>query len=163
MDDGDCAAAALALGADDTLPEDAAAPAEVDAWRARFGALLLRLDTGGTRPAPEAVWQRIEAAIGPQRVRQKSAWLPVISGIDLKYLWVDPPSGQRAALMRLQPGTVLPEHLHSETEECLVLEGEVEMGGRLYGMHDYIHAPAGTTHPPISCANGALVFLRWGP
>ena len=49
-----------------------------------------------------------------------------------------------------------------ETEECLVLEGEMIIAGVRFGPGDYHLAPAGIVHGELSSRTGGLIFIRTG-
>jgi anti-sigma factor ChrR (cupin superfamily) len=76
-------------------------------------------------------------------------------------LRVDPPTGERTALLRMEPGASFPEHDHPEVEECFLLEGEVNIDGHDYRPGDYVVAQAGTRHDTIVSVPGALLLLHW--
>jgi quercetin dioxygenase-like cupin family protein len=63
-------------------------------------------------------------------------------------------------LLRLEPGAMLPPHDHPQTEECVVLEGEVRIGSQVVHPGDYHVARAGHDHGLLRSDSGALLFLR---
>ena len=63
-------------------------------------------------------------------------------------------------LLRLDPGAMLPPHDHPQTEECVVLEGEVRIGEQVVRPGDYHVARAGHEHGLLRSETGALLFLR---
>jgi quercetin dioxygenase-like cupin family protein len=144
--------------------QDAAFAGEARRWSERF-ATLNPLPEDGQVPPAEA-WHAICARTGSQRLTRhadEGVWLPGGDGITVKMLTVDPPSGRRTALMRLQPGALLPAHDHEDFEECLVVEGEVDLDGVSYRVGDYLVAPTRTTHNQLQSPKGALVLLHWTP
>jgi quercetin dioxygenase-like cupin family protein len=135
----------------------------VDFWSRRLMPLL-----DGVPPVmpPASVWTAIRSRLGepmPSSSRRQSegAWLDIAPGVHLKMLHVDPVTGERSGLMRMGPGSVVPEHHHPEAEECFVLEGVVNIGGQEYSRGDYTIAYAGTRHDAIRSAGGGLLFLHW--
>jgi hypothetical protein len=80
-------------------------------------------------------------------------------GVWCRVLHVDPARRQFTALMRLDPGAVYPCHPHDGPEECVVLEGEIEVGGVRLRKGDYQRAEPGSTHVDQSSPTGALLFL----
>lgn len=52
-----------------------------------------------------------------------------------------------------------PKHRHAQAEEIIVLEGDLEIDGRLYQSGDRIASAAGTEHQPAT-QQGCLLFLR---
>lgn len=135
-----------------------------EAWTERLGALLLAGAGEAAVEPPASVWQAISARLGPpvlRRGRDEGEWFDFCPGGRMKMLMVDPPSGVRTALIRLAPGSVLDSHHHDRAEECLVLEGDMEVDGQSYGPGDYLLAPEGTDHFPIPTQGGVLLLLRW--
>lgn len=91
--------------------------------------------------------------------RDQGEWVPLFPMVEMKVLCS---IGKGASfLLRLQPGARLPAHDHLEVEECLILEGELDLGGGVV-LHtgDYHMAPRGLAHGmAISCL-GALIFFQ---
>jgi hypothetical protein len=58
------------------------------------------------------------------------------------------------------PGAVLPNHRHPHDEECVVIEGVVQMGELAMGPGGYLMERAGTLHPPLTTVDGATIYLR---
>ena len=134
----------------------------VDAWSRRLAPLLEQVSP--KTPAVSA-WSAIQRRVGggPSVARRRSegVWLDIAPGVQLKMLRVDPPTGERTALLRMEPGASCPEHDHPEVEECFVLEGEVNIDGHDYRRGDYVVAQAGTRHDTIVSVPGALLLLHW--
>src|SRR4051812_35746173 len=85
-------------------------------------------------------------------------WKPTPSpGIDMKGLMHHPESGLMTALVRWQPGAVIPLHEHVEIEQTYVLEGSIvdEEGEVRAG--NYVWRPRGHRHI-ARAPNGALVL-----
>jgi anti-sigma factor ChrR (cupin superfamily) len=135
----------------------------VDAWSRRLAPLLEQVSP---KTPPVSAWSAIERRVGggPWVVRRRSegVWLDIAPGVQLKMLRVDPPTGERTALLRMEPGASCPEHDHPEVEECFLLEGEVNIDGHDYRPGDYVVAQAGTRHDTIVSVPGALLLLHWG-
>ncbi len=86
-------------------------------------------------------------------------WQPWLPGVSIKVLHER--DGVLSYLLRLQPGSTLPPHRHPLDEECLVLEGTLQVGGDLpLGVGSYHLAHQGSLHTCISSPGGALLFLR---
>jgi quercetin dioxygenase-like cupin family protein len=135
----------------------------VDAWSFRLMPLSNRV--GPVMP-PASVWAAIRQRIGGgapsiSRRQQEGVWLAAAPGTTLKMLHVDPVTGERTGLMRMEPGSAYPEHDHPESEECFVLEGVVNIEGWDYRPGDYVIAYAGSRHQIISSASGGLLLLHW--
>jgi quercetin dioxygenase-like cupin family protein len=169
-DDWKALAAAYALGVLEWEEADSAAlrtqkdklfAEETLVWSERFARLTPLPENGA--PPPAGAWQAIAARTGSQsqsRRNNEGVWLPIGERVTMKMLMVDPPSGRRTVLLRLLPGAALEAHYHQDFEECLVLEGEVEIDGETFGVGDYFAAAAWTTHSQIPSPKGALVLLH---
>ncbi|HEX6705947.1 MAG TPA: cupin domain-containing protein [Albitalea sp.] len=89
---------------------------------------------------------------------QAGTWRPFVPGVEIKVLHK---SGETLSyLLRMAPGSELPNHRHPHDEECVVVEGVVEMGGLTLGPGGYLMERAGTLHAPLRTAAGAIIFLR---
>ena len=67
-------------------------------------------------------------------------------GIEQKTLLFDKPSGLITALMRMAPGTRLPEHEHVKIEQTYVLEGELHCPEGICKPGQFVWRPAGSRH-----------------
>ena len=135
----------------------------VDAWTRRLTPLADRV---APVTPPASAWAAIQQRIGggaPSTSRRQSegVWLEVAPGVKMKMLHVDPVTGERTGLMRMEPGSVCPEHDHRESEECFVVEGVVNIEGRDYRPGDYVIAYAGSCHDVLRSASGGLLLLHW--
>lgn len=123
---------------------------------------------GDTQPIdpPPAVWDRIEAAISgdappPLTVSPGALpWRPVAPNLELKVLHEDADNGIRMVLYRAGPGAVVDRHLNTVAEECLVLEGEIQINGTVLKAGDMQLIAVDTLHGPITSANGAIIYIR---
>lgn len=147
------------------LSRDLALQDAVERWQRRLAPAAE--DTPAEEP-PAAVWDGIEAAIDeavPEpfslSVRaSEGEWKPHAEGIEKKSLFVNREEGFEAFLLRFAPGAVLAPHPHRVTEECIVLEGDVEIGGLRLTAGDYHVISGGMPHPAISSENGGLFYVR---
>jgi anti-sigma factor ChrR (cupin superfamily) len=80
------------------------------------------------------------------------------AGVRWKKLYYDAASGESAVLLQFAPGAIYDAHRHPEGEHYLVLEGDLEDGGKSYGALTYVRHAPGSVHRPRS-KNGALVFV----
>jgi len=145
------------------MREDPGFRRSVDAWTRRLTPLADRV---APVTPPASAWAAIRQRIGggaPSISRRQSegVWLEVAPRTKLKMLHVDPVTGERTGLMRMEPGSVYPEHDHPESEECFVLEGVVNIEGMDYRPGDYVIAYAGGRHDVIRSASGGLLLLHW--
>ncbi len=86
-------------------------------------------------------------------------WQPFTPGIRLKVLRER--DGVMSYLLRLEPGARLPPHRHPSDEECVVLEGVLQVGtGIEVHAGGYHVAHQGALHATISSQLGATIFLR---
>ncbi|MEO0974510.1 MAG: cupin domain-containing protein, partial [Pseudomonadota bacterium] len=84
-------------------------------------------------------------------------------GIRIKLLHEDPQTGAQTTLWRVDPGITVDGHAHEMDEECLVLEGDLEIGGERLVAGDYLLGRRGVDHPEVSSPSGALLLLRSQP
>ena len=135
----------------------------VDIWLRRLTPLTERVSP--VQP-PASAWaaiqQRLESA-APSAVRRESegVWLDIAPGARMKLLHVDPTTGERTALLRMEPGSSCPAHDHAQTEECFVLEGSINIDGEDYRSGDYIIAAAGSSHGIVASVPGGLLLLHY--
>lgn len=86
-------------------------------------------------------------------------WQPFLDGVRIKVLREQ--AGVLSYLLQLQPGATLPPHRHPQDEECLVLEGRLQVGRSIeLGPGGYHLAHQGALHATISTPTGATIFLR---
>ena len=80
-------------------------------------------------------------------------------GLHKRLLHLDCASGRYTALVRMAPGASYPAHDHAGVEECLVLEGDLHVGGEVLRAGDYQRALAGSHHVEQTTEGGCLVLL----
>jgi quercetin dioxygenase-like cupin family protein len=80
-------------------------------------------------------------------------------GVWVRMLHVDRARRQFTCLLRLDPGASYPSHPHDGPEECLVLEGDVTIGGVRMRAGDYQRVESGTAHAEQRTESGALLYL----
>ena len=119
-------------------------------------------------PARPGLWQRIEAAVdaagdGPGDhaqpaivVRRDDGWSQYTRDVQIKQLW----DGD-TFLLRCAPGGVLPAHDHPRFEHCVILEGDMIVGGQTYRSGDYHGVPAHIAHQEITSRTGLLMLVRY--
>jgi anti-sigma factor ChrR (cupin superfamily) len=118
---------------------------------------------------PPAVKDRLLATIGkPKRVVREMGALRAdegewraggVPGVSYKPLYLDRASGLLTMLVRMEPGTVYPQHRHAKAEQCLILDGDVIQEGQVYGPGDFTWARAGSLHPEFRTENGNLLLI----
>jgi anti-sigma factor ChrR (cupin superfamily) len=88
------------------------------------------------------------------------AFVPLLPGIRVRALRLDPVARTQTSLWRLDPGARIPAHPHHAEEECLVVQGDVTWDGERYGAGDYLLARPGAEHAPFVSEGGALLLIR---
>jgi anti-sigma factor ChrR (cupin superfamily) len=135
------------------------------------GALATGLSVAGAvRERATALRERVLARVrrdaerAPRDVKTvrsaEGEWVELLPGLFEKVLYVDLETGTRSFLVRAERGAVVPAHVHDGAEECLVIEGDVQIGNVDLRAGDYHVAPRGTTHPFLTTRGGCIVFLR---
>jgi quercetin dioxygenase-like cupin family protein len=142
--------------------------------------LVASATKGQVRMAPEqtapdgidepssAVWDKITARIDQLEATRdtltvradEGVWEASSPGVSRKLLHVDASAGWQAFLVRVEPGARVPPHAHAILEECLVLEGEFEVGAETVRKGDLHLAFAGHDHREIVSPTGALLYIR---
>jgi len=86
-------------------------------------------------------------------------WLPLsFEGIELRILYRDKERRQLTCLVRMAPGASYPEHRHEGAEECLVLEGDLQIGDVTLNKGDF-QRPPGYLQAPQRTHGGCLLLL----
>jgi anti-sigma factor ChrR (cupin superfamily) len=80
-------------------------------------------------------------------------------GVSVKRLFLDRETRMATVLMRIQPGAAYPPHHHKGTEQCLVLEGDVQLGSTRLTAGDYTRNDALSDHGTIRSEAGCLLML----
>lgn len=83
-------------------------------------------------------------------------------GVTARMLHLDPATRRFSAIVKLEPGSRIPPHRHDGFEECLVLDGELIIGGVRMRAGDYQWAETGSDHAEQWTDLGATVLLS-GP
>ena len=86
-------------------------------------------------------------------------WQQLVPGVFFKLLFTDRERGTITSLVKLLPGTYLPQHHHQGIEECLIVEGDFHIDEEVFGPGDYQCALPGSTHQTLYTQNGALVLI----
>lgn len=89
-------------------------------------------------------------------------WQRFQHGVQIKVLHES--GGVMSYLLRLAPGAVLAAHRHPMDEECVVLEGSLQIGNELVVAAGGFHlAHKDALHAQITTTTGATIFLRGAP
>ena len=123
---------------------------------------------GAEQPPNEEtqVWKRWSGASGEgkegfQILRAgEGSWEPTARpGVRVKPLSVDPTRRYVTMLVRMEPGSSYPGHLHAGVEECFVLEGELRVGNEVLRRGDYQRAAEGSEHGIQWTEKGCLLLI----
>jgi anti-sigma factor ChrR (cupin superfamily) len=87
-------------------------------------------------------------------------WVNAGPGVEVKVLRKDAERNDQTVLIRMQPGSVVVGHPHTQEEECLILEGEIFIGDYRLSAGDMHVARPGVVHAPIRAPRGALLMIR---
>lgn len=87
-------------------------------------------------------------------------WRNLAPGVEMKVLREEPTSNSMTYLVRMQSGARAPVHEHRQAEECLVLEGEVQLGDHVIRSGDWHVALPGSTHDDFWSRTGCLLLIR---
>jgi anti-sigma factor ChrR (cupin superfamily) len=137
--------------------------------------LLALMDAAAAQPEPapldkatharvkQKLLRRIAADTTPQHLHQPDAavdigWQDFGPGLRIKVLHHD--AGVMSYLLRLAPGAALPVHRHPIDEECVVIEGEVQIGALRLGAGGFHLGRQDVLHDQLQSRDGALIFLR---
>ena len=158
-------AARLAMAAAKDAPEPAAGLKE--RVLERIAAEPARAPETNPRPdddtQPWKRWSR-ESGEGSEGFRILRAgegpWEPTARpGVHVKPLSVDPARRYVTMLVRMDPGSSYPGHLHAGVEECFVLEGELRVGEEVLRRGDYQRADEGSEHGIQWTEKGCLLLI----
>jgi anti-sigma factor ChrR (cupin superfamily) len=103
---------------------------------------------------PERLRARVLARV------QTVAWKQVGPDMQVRTLYYDEAARMVSFLLRVQPGASMPAHVHHAIEECLVLEGEFDLGERTLRVGDFEFGQVGQEHPIATTRLGVLVYIR---
>jgi anti-sigma factor ChrR (cupin superfamily) len=80
-------------------------------------------------------------------------------GVFAKPLHVDPDRHYVTMLVRMEPGSSYPGHVHAGAEECYVLSGDLRVGEEVLHGGDYQCASVGSQHGVQSTEGGCLLLI----
>jgi len=124
--------------------------------------------TNVLRP-PESLWgrlaQRLATELGTEPFKElrdgprKPQWEQAASGIHVQILARDEENDRVSMLVRLDPGTDYPGHMHGGVEELHLLHGVLRVDDRTLYPGDFIHAEVGTVDHRVWTEIGCTCFL----
>jgi quercetin dioxygenase-like cupin family protein len=87
-------------------------------------------------------------------------WYPhFIKGIKIAILHTDTQKRELSCLVRCEPGAKYPLHRHSGHEEIFMLEGDLQVEGKVYGAGDYLVSAPYSAHAPET-EKGCMFFTH---
>jgi hypothetical protein len=115
------------------------------------------------------MWSRITGALAEEDAAlsnifvegcRSGDWQEYAPLIETKALWSD-----KAILIRCNPGAVEEEHEQpvDEDEHILVVAGDLNVAGRIFGTGDYLRVPASVVHKKMTTERGCLLFTEYVP
>jgi anti-sigma factor ChrR (cupin superfamily) len=163
-EDDPIAAFERALGLDPVTGEDEAGRAERNRLERRLAPLASLLEPVAPRPdlfARIAAQAGIDQPLPGFHVARHDAggWKPRSEGVETRTLWRSKDPRRHVFLLRMQPGALLDRHDHGGDEECMVLEGDMQVGDVAFGPGDFQVAFAGTRHPLVTTRTGCLCLI----
>jgi len=90
---------------------------------------------------------------------EEGEWQQAAPGISLKLLHADPEGARTTVLVRIDPGAAYPPHRHRGVEECLVLEGDLHVDGRVLGAGDFTASFYDKVHIDTHSEGGCLLLI----
>jgi anti-sigma factor ChrR (cupin superfamily) len=114
----------------------------------------------------DALLSRIlsEAGLAPPLVQtirlDEGQWRPLASGVAIKILSYDQASHVVSFLARYTPGSEVGQHYHLQTEECLLISGDLTVDQTKMSPGDFQIVRPGARHGKLRSEHGALVFVR---
>ena len=136
--------------------------ADAERWACLLAPLAMAIP--GIAP-PDTLWTRIGRAVDqaeadlPQTVEERleeGGWREIAPKIEVKQLWDD-----KTFLVRCGPGGVYPGTPHRLFEHCLIIQGDMLVGGQTYQVGDYHGVPAETAHGAFTSRTGLLMLVRY--
>lgn len=91
---------------------------------------------------------------------QDLAWRPFRAGVDIVTLYGVVGETRAAALLRYQPGAVIPRHDHAGLEHILVLQGSQEDELGVYPTGTLVVRGSGMSHT-VRSPDGCTVLAMW--
>ena len=123
--------------------------------------LMARIRPAEKSPQVWKQWQAAQTQGAPVHVvyAREGGWQPVSAGVTAKQLYVDAERDSVTMLIRMEPGSTYPSHRHSLAEQCLVLEGDLRVGGLVLHAGDFQCAAEGSIHDITRTNDGCLLLI----
>lgn len=107
----------------------------------------------------ERIRQKAPAGTVMQRASE-AEWIAQGDLIRIRVLREDCEAGNHTLLIRMRAGAQIPGHSHTQEEECLVLDGEIEIDTHVLAAGDMLVTSPGASHGQILCRRDALLLVR---
>ena len=173
--------AAGALSPDEMLAVEArleAGEADLVAAVAQFDGVVTQMADGAPAVEPDpGVKAALMARIGAQAPAapaetsftvsraSDARWVPIeiqgkeIAGAKMRVLKMDSANDRVTVLLKMEPGAEFPAHVHAQTEDFFVLEGDMRWDDQVFTAGDYMHAEPGSLHPRHWTKDGCLCLV----
>jgi DNA-binding CsgD family transcriptional regulator len=89
----------------------------------------------------------------------KIEWQEIAPGVSIKILYLDEKRHYSTKLVKMEPGSCYPRHLHRAAEELYMIEGDFQVAGRSLAPGDYHRAEKRSIHNETSSKNGCKFIL----
>jgi DNA-binding CsgD family transcriptional regulator len=86
-------------------------------------------------------------------------WKEAAPGVFVKILYSDKKRNYSTKIVRMDPGARYPKHLHRDTEELFMLEGDFHVAGRILSPGDYHRAETRSIHNETRTKSGCKFLL----
>ena len=84
-------------------------------------------------------------------------------GVTFQILHYDKKSGLATQLVKLEPGSSFPPHIHGAAEQCMVMEGTVSTKTLTLKQGDFNIASPGTEHERLFSETGCMLLIISNP
>jgi anti-sigma factor ChrR (cupin superfamily) len=85
-------------------------------------------------------------------------WIDTAPGNKMKVLMHDPKTGMLTILTKIAPGSGIPEHVHEDLEQTLILEGSLVDHEGECTAGNFVIRPKGSRHAPTA-PNGCTMLV----
>lgn len=97
------------------------------------------------------------------RAGSQGRWYPTgIRGVRFRQLHASRRENRRTIILEMDPGTELPDHGHTGTEEITMISGDLSIAGTTLGAGDYIRIAAGAEHGVPRTTGGCVCIITSG-
>jgi anti-sigma factor ChrR (cupin superfamily) len=91
--------------------------------------------------------------------KEEGEWLELSQGIFVKPLFQNQDQGTSTYMVKMVPGARFELHRHRGVEECMMIEGDFHVDGKVLGPGDYHCAPPGSVHERPYTVGGNLFLV----